>query len=130
MARYLLLLLPLLILGALPASAFTAQNGMTAVRTGPAEITVLHDPHRGDTDYWCAAGDLVRREMGLAGKTRLWRASAKPRRGGEGIVFTTDPTRAAEGAGLSHFGAGSQDGSISVGMAVGSFCQVIVPYID
>jgi hypothetical protein len=114
----------------LPAAAFTAQNGMTAVQTAPSEITVIHEVRREDTDYWCAAGDLVQREMGLPGKTRLWRASPKPRGAGDGIVFTLDPAKAAPGGGLSQFGSGPRDGSIPVGMAVGAFCRVIVPFFD
>ncbi|MCZ0963273.1 hypothetical protein [Paracoccus benzoatiresistens] len=122
----LMFLVPLLL--PLPAAAFTAQNGMTAVQTGPSEITVIHEVQRGDTDYWCAAGDFAQRVMRLPGKTPIWRASPKPRRGGEGIVFTLDPARAAEGAGLSQFGTGERDGSIPVAMAVGSFCRRFVPY--
>ena len=114
----------------LPAAAFTAQNGMTAVQTAPSEITVIHEVRREDTDYWCAAGDLVQREMGLPGKTRLWRASPKPRGAGDGIVFTLDRGQAADDAGLSHFGSGPRDGSIPVSMAVGSFCRVIIPILD
>lgn len=114
----------------LPAAAFTAQNGMTAVRTGPAEITVIHEVRRGDTDYWCAAGDFAQRVLDLPGKTRLWRASPKPRRAGQGIVFTLDPAQQAEGAGLSQFGGGPRDGSIPVAMAVGNYCQRIVPFQD
>ena len=124
----LMFLAPLLL--PLPAAAFTAQNGMTAVQTGPSEITVLHEIRRGDTEYWCAAGDFVQRAMGAPGNTRLWRASPKPRRAGDGIVFTLDEARAAPGAGLSQFGSGPRDGSIPVSMAVGSFCRVIVPYSD
>lgn len=112
------------------AAAFTAQNGMSAFQTGPAEITVLHDVRRSDTDYWCAAGDFAQRMMGLPGKTRLWRSSPKPRGAGDGIVFTLDPMRKAEGAGLSHFGGGPRDGSIPIGMAVGSHCRTILPILD
>ena len=114
----------------LPAAAFTAQNGMTAVQTAPSEITVIHDVKRGDTDYWCAAGDFAQRAMGLPGNTRLWRASPKPRRAGDGIVFTLDASKAAPGAGLSQFGSGPQDGSIPLSMAVGSYCRIIVPFFD
>ena len=114
----------------LPASAWTARNGMTAVQTAPSEITVIHEVRRGDTDYWCAAGDFAQREMGVPGNTRLWRASPKPRGAGDGIVFTLDKAKAAPGAGLSQFGSGPRDGSIPVSMAVGSFCRVIVPYFD
>ncbi|MTD99195.1 hypothetical protein GIY56_02710 [Paracoccus sp. YIM 132242] len=124
----LMFLAPLLM--PMTAEAFTARNGMTAVQTGPAEITVIHEVRRGDTDYWCAAGDFVQRVMGAPGNTRLWRASQKPRGAGDGIVFTLDKGKAAEGAGLSQFGSGPRDGSIPVSMAVGSFCRVIVPYFD
>lgn len=120
-------LVPLMLL-ALPAEAFTAQNGMTARRAGPTEIAVDHDVRRQDTDYWCAAGDFAQRALGLPGGTRLWRASPKPRKAGQGILFTLDPARKAEGAGLSQFGAGPRDGAISVGMAVGSHCHVIIPF--
>lgn len=124
----LMFLAPLLL--PLPAAAFTAQNGMTAVQTAPAEITVIHEVRRGDTDYWCAAGDFAQRVMGLPGKTRIWRASPKPRGAGEGIVFTLDAAKAAKGAGPSQFGSGPRDGSIPAAMAVGSYCRVIVPYFD
>ena len=43
----------LAILLPLPAAAFTAQNGMTAVQTGPSGIAVIHEAKRADTDYWC-----------------------------------------------------------------------------
>lgn len=125
-----LTMLALLLLLPLPAAAWTAQNGMTAVQTGPSEITVIHEVRRGDTDYWCAAGDFAQRVLDLPGGTRLWRASPKPRGAGDGIVFTLDPAQAAEGAGLSQFGSGPRDGSIPLSMAVGSFCRVIVPYFD
>lgn len=112
----------------LSAQAFTARNGMQAGQVGPTEIGVLFEPGRSDTDYWCAAGDFAQRELGYSNSTRIWRASAKPRRAGQGIVFTLDSTKQAEGAGISQFGSGPHDGSISVGMAVGSHCQMIIPY--
>lgn len=117
-----LLLLPM------PAMAFRAQNGMTATQISPTEIAVPYRARRADTDYWCAAGDLAQRAMNVPGKTRIWRASPKPRKAGQGIIFTLDPARKAEGAGLSHYGSGPRDGSISVGMAVGNYCRVIIPF--
>ena len=102
-----LLLLPL------PAAGFTAQNGMRVTQTGPTEIAVAHRVRADDTDYWCAAGDFVQSALGLPGNTRIWRATPKPRRAGQGIGFTLDPARKAEGAGLSQFGAGPRDGSLS-----------------
>ena len=112
----------------LPAAAFTARNGMTVTQAGPAEIAVAHEPRREDTDYWCAAGDFAQRVLRQPGQARIWRATPKPRKAGQGIVFTLDSTRKAEGAGLSEFGSGPRDGSLSVGMAVGSFCRIEIPY--
>ncbi|RDW14120.1 hypothetical protein [Paracoccus thiocyanatus] len=112
----------------LPAAAFTARNGMTATQVGPTEIAVAHRMRRDDTDYWCAAGDFAQRALDLPGQTRIWRATPKPRQAGQGIVFTLDPANKAEGAGVSAFGGGQRDGSLSVGMAVGSFCRSFIPY--
>lgn len=119
-----------LLLTPLPAGAFTARNGMVATQVGPTEIAVAHEVRRGDTDYWCAAGDFAQRVLQKPGKTRIWRASPKPRKAGEGIVFTLDPARKAEDAGPSGFGAGARDGSISAGMAVGSYCRLTLPFRD
>jgi hypothetical protein len=119
-------LVPLLL--PMPAAAFTAQNGMTVTQIGPTEIAVAHEARRDDTDYWCAAGDFARRVLGQPSQTRIWRATPKPRKAGQGIVFTLDPAQKAEGAGLSEFGSGPQDGSLSAGMAVGSFCRVRMPF--
>ena len=121
-------LLPLLL--PMPAAAFTAQNGMTAARAGPAEIAVFHEVRRDDTDYWCAAGDFAQRVLGLPGRTPLWRASPKPRGAGQGILFTLDPAQASPGAGPSQFGTGPRDGSISIAMATGSFCRRVIPLFD
>lgn len=106
----LMFLVPLML--PVSAAAFTAQNGMRAAQVGPAEIAVAHEVRRDDTEYWCAAGDFARRVLGQPGKTRIWRATPKPRLAGEGIVFTLDPAKKAEGAGLSQFGSGPRDGSI------------------
>jgi hypothetical protein len=116
-----LMLLPL------PASAFTARNGMEAQQISPTEIAVPFESRRRDTDYWCAAGDLANRVMRKSGDTRIWRASPKPRKAGQGIVFTLDPAKQAKGAGISNFGSGPKDGSISLGMAVGNYCRIISP---
>ena len=126
--RLTLVVLLLSLVSAPPAAAFMARNGMHAVQVGPTEIAVIHEVTRDDTDYWCAAGDFAETVLARPGATRIWRATPKPRRAGEGIVFTLDPAKAAEGAGLSQFGAGPRDGSLSVAMAVGSFCRSKVPF--
>ncbi len=117
-----------LVLIPLSAHAFTAQNGMQVQQTGPSEIAVGYRSEAHETDYWCAAGDYAARVLRVANATRLYRASPKPRGQGQGIVFTLDPARKAEGAGLSSFGSGPRDGGTSVGMAVGSYCRVLKPF--
>lgn len=122
-------MLPALLLALpLPAAAFTAKNGMTAAQVGPTEIAVPFASGRADTSYWCAAGDFAERAMGLPGKTRMWRATPQPRKAGLGIVFTLDPAKQAEGAGISDFGAGPDDGSVSVSMAIASYCGLPFPF--
>lgn len=116
------------LLSPMPAMAFTAQNGMSVRQTGPAEMMVAPAPRRDETDYWCAAGDFARRALGMPGKARLWRASPKPRKAGEGIAFTLTPDHKADDAGLSQFGAGPRDGSITVAMATGNFCRPARPF--
>ncbi|WP_405405831.1 hypothetical protein [Paracoccus sp. Ld10] len=114
----------------LPAHAFTARNGMEAKQVNATDIAVEFESGRAGTDYWCAAGDLAQREMNQPVGTRIWRASPAPRDAGRGILFTLDPARQAEGSGLSQFGSGEQDGAISLGHAVASYCQSVVPLFD
>ena len=111
----------------LPAAAFTAQNGMQAHKTGSTDIAVEYENGRLGTDYWCAAGDLAQRDMGLPVGTRIWRASPKPRGAGEGIAFTLDREKKAPGAGLSQFGAGPKDEGMSIGQAVATHCRMEPP---
>lgn len=120
-------LLFVLLLMPLPAAAFTAQNGMRVEQVGSTEIAVAFRPDRSDTDYWCAAGDFVQRALRQPVNTRFWRASAKPRRAGEGILFTLDEAQKAEGAGLSQFGSGPRDGAMSAGQAVAAHCRWLLP---
>lgn len=114
----------------LPAAAFITRNGMEAIQVNATDIAVAFTGGRIETDYWCAAGDVAQRAMGLPVSTRLWRASPKPRKAGEGIMFTIDPARATEGASLSQFGKGPKDGSISVGQATAAYCRIIIPMLN
>lgn len=107
----------------LPASAFTAINGMKVHQLSPTEIGVDLDVRRSGTQYWCAAGDFAKRALGLSGKTRMWSATPTPRRAGQGMIFTLDPAKKAEGSGPTQFGSGPKDGSVSVGMAAGNYCR-------
>lgn len=121
----LIFLIPLLL--PISAEAFTAQNGMQVAQVGPTEIAVAHEVQQSDTDYWCAAADYAKRVLNQPGSARLWRATPKPRKAGEGIVFTLDPTKKAEGAGISQYGKGPRDGSVSLTMAGTNFCQTRIP---
>ncbi|WP_265499872.1 hypothetical protein [Paracoccus beibuensis] len=121
------LLAILLLLTPTPAAAFLARNGMQATDVSPTDIAVLFDSGRMDTDYWCAAGDFAQRVLDLPVTTRLWRASPQPRGAGKGILFTLAEAKKAEGAGLSQFGAGPRDGSVSIGQAVSAYCQIELP---
>ena len=113
----------------------------TTARTGRPRKTIrttgsagsLTDAKRGEQPIEHAlvvhaAGDFAERAMGLPGKTRMWRATPQPRRAGLGIVFTLDPAKQAEGAGISDFGAGPDDGSVSVSMAIASYCGLPFPF--
>ncbi|WP_378943502.1 hypothetical protein [Paracoccus sp. R86501] len=111
----------------LPAFAFTAQNGMEVQQLNQTDIAVPFESGRLTTEYWCAAGDLANKRMQQPVSARIWRATPKPRGRGEGLTFTLDQTRKAEGAGLSEFGSGEHDGAISVGQAVSAYCDPIIP---
>lgn len=113
---------------AVSAQSIIAQNGMRATRVSETEIAVGPRIQARETDYWCAAGDFATRVMGLSNKTRIWRATPGPRRRGEGILFTLDPAQKAEGEGLSEYGSGPRDGSMSIGMAVGNYCRPFAPF--
>jgi hypothetical protein len=110
------------------AQGFTAQNGMQVQLIGQTDIAVDFRSWAADTDYWCAAGDFAARVLRVSNATRLYRASPKPRGQGQGIIFTLEPARKADGAGLSSFGAAGSDGSSSVGHAVGAYCRVLKPF--
>ncbi|MDB6176337.1 hypothetical protein PAF17_02335 [Paracoccus sp. Z330] len=112
----------------LPAAAFTAINGMKVQQISPTEIAVELDVRRIETQYWCAAGDFAKRALGLDGKTRMWRASPKPRKAGHGMTFTLDPAKKTANAGPSQFGSGPKDGSVSVAMAAGNYCRMEYPF--
>ncbi|MFN3825914.1 MAG: hypothetical protein ACK4RN_18255 [Pseudorhodobacter sp.] len=112
----------------LEARTITAQNGMVAAQAGPTEILVGHRARANATDYWCAAGDYAVRVMGLPNATRIWRATPASARVGQGVLFTLDAAKKAEGAGLSEYGSGPRDGSMSLGMAVGNYCRPILPF--
>lgn len=104
---------------AAPAHAFIAQNGLV-VQPGADGFTVQWRGGRaGAADFWCAAGDYAFRRLQLNPTTRIYRASPPPRRSGEGIRFTLDPSQATDRTGIAALG--SSDGGLTVGHAQ-SFC--------
>lgn len=112
-----------LVVAAQPASAFTAQNGMT-VSPVDAQSFVVHFPSPdAETQYLCAAGDFVIRGLGLPSSTRVFRASAPPRRQGQGITFTLDEGRKTAMGLFSSLG-GQDDGGIGAGTARDTYCTV------
>lgn len=76
-----------------PAAAFMAENRLVVAPTGPQGFEV---PFRGVSSipaFWCAAGDYVRRELGLGPATEIYRVSG-PRGPGQGVRFSLDPAGA------------------------------------
>lgn len=110
---------------ALPAEAFTAQNGMR-VRPVDAQTFVVEFPSpEAETQYLCAAGDYVIRELGLPARTRIYRASPPPRKQGQGITFTLDAARQTPMGLFTRFGKDKGDESISAGEARDSYCTLL-----
>jgi len=110
---------------AMPAHAFTAQNRMTVIGTNSTDFLVAFDFVPNETDYLCAAGDFLIRGLGLPSKTRFFRASPPPRKQGKGILFTTDPARKVKMGLFTSFSAEPDDGGISAGVAVASYCTTV-----
>ena len=103
-----------------PAAAFLAQNGLLVRADGPDEFNVPYRGLAGPTDFWCAAGDYARNELGLPTAQRIYRVSEPPRGSGEGVRFSVRPEASARSTGLAVLGA--KAGGLTVGMAR-SFCE-------
>ena len=71
-----------------PASAFVASNGLVVEPEGESTFTVPFRGLSGDSDFWCAAGEYVIRDLGLSSSTRIYRLNSPPRRAGQGITFS------------------------------------------
>ena len=114
MLRYVLLAAALA--AAVPAHAFTSSNRMRVEATGPVTFSVTaRGGNFGASDFWCAAGEYADRRLGSAHNTRIYRLSEPPRRGGQPIVFSLDPTGRASSTGLAILGR--DDGSLTVSSA-------------
>lgn len=102
------------VLTPLAANAELTQRG-NVVR--PLAADTFEVPWRGRSgprDFWCIAGEYARYNLGLAGRTPLYRTSAVPRRAGEAVRFSTSPV-GAQPTGLALIGGGN---SISVAHAL------------
>lgn len=113
---------------AAPADAFNARNGMAVTDLGNGLFRVEYGARADDTDYWCAAGDYALRVLGAPTRARLYRASAPPRKRGQGITFTLDPAQSSGPTGITNLG-GPKD-SLGVGHVTGSFCRPFRPFDD
>jgi hypothetical protein len=130
MKRFMILALAGCLATAVPAQAqqgrFLASNGLRVVGEPDGAIRVIFRSRYGDADYWCAAGEFAGIAQRQPNTTRLFRLSEPPRRSGQGISFSTDPTGAASRTGLSTFGRNAQSNSLSVGQARG-LCTRVIP---
>ncbi|MCT8329484.1 hypothetical protein [Albidovulum sediminis] len=104
---------------ALPAQAFTAQNGLLVQPDGSG-FTVPWRGRSGASDFWCAAGDYAIRVLHLNPAEVIYRASPPKRGAGEAVRFTLDPAQSAEKSGL--FVLGAKGGGITAGHAQ-SLCE-------
>ena len=90
---------------ALPAQAFIAKNELIVEPRPDGTFEVPYRGLSGASDFWCAAGDYVVRDLGLPAGTRIYRVSSPPRRGGQGVTFSLTPEGATK-TGLVLFGGG------------------------
>lgn len=79
---------------AMPASAFTAQNGLRVEAVGETAFDVPWSGRSDAAAFWCAAGDYAVRVLHVPKSARIYRYSPPPRRSGEGIRFGLDPAEA------------------------------------
>ncbi len=97
----------------LTANAHITREGQVVRPLSPGSFEVLWRGRSGPRDFWCAAGDYARYELGLSGNTRLFRTSPVPRRAGESVRFSLS-SEGAQPTGLALIGGGN---SISVAHA-------------
>ncbi len=98
----------------LAASADLTLRGDVVRPSGPSSFEVPWRGRSGPRDFWCIAGKYARYDLGLPGRTRLYRTSPLPRRAGDGVTFSTSP-QGAQPTGLALIGGGN---SISVAHAL------------
>ncbi|UWR53858.1 hypothetical protein K4F84_04370 [Phaeobacter inhibens] len=81
-----------------PASAFRAINRLEVVPAGTGQFEVIGRAGALKSDYWCAAGDYVRKSLGLSWQTKIYAVDgigASATTGARSAVrFTLDPAAA------------------------------------
>lgn len=98
----------------LAALADLTLRGNVVKPVGPGAFEVPWRGRSGPRDFWCIAGEYARYDLGLPGRTRLYRTSPLPRRAGEGVRFSLSPD-GAQPTGLALIGGGT---SVSVAHAL------------
>ena len=120
MRRAILALAAVSALVAAPAMAFQADNGLLVNPVSDGSFDVPYRGLSGASDFWCAAGDYVIRDLHLPASTQIWRQGPVPRASGEGIGFSLSPEGAATSTGLAQLTPGA---SLSAAHAQ-SFCDL------
>jgi hypothetical protein len=108
-----------------PASAFIAINGLPVQPTGGESFYVPLVSLTSDQAFWCAAGDFVKRGLGLPGRTPIYRLSPPPRKAGKGIEFSLNPAGAAAKTGVTIFSNSGPKNSVSASIAY-QLCESFV----
>ena len=70
------------------ANAFLAENDLIVKATGTETFEVPYRGLSGPSDFWCAAGDYVIRDLKRPVDTLIYRTSSPPRRAGTGMSFS------------------------------------------
>ena len=99
---------------AVPAPAFAVRR-LQVQPVNQTTFDVLPGGSSFEQDLWCTAGEHAARSLGAKSATRVYRISEPPRRSGQSVRFSLDPTGKASRTGLNVFG--NDDGSLSVSSA-------------
>lgn len=94
------------VLSPINASAEVTRMGFVVNPISPSVFEVPYRGRSGPRDFWCAAGDYVRYDLNLPGKTRIYRLSEPPRKSGEAVRFSLAPEGATK-TGLALIGGGN-----------------------
>ncbi|WP_151717942.1 hypothetical protein [Gemmobacter serpentinus] len=104
-----------ILLTASPLLAWTSRDGFRVEPQGAGQFEVQARPGLSAAEAWCAAGSYAVQRLGLSQQDRIWRATAAPRRAGQGIGFSLSPEASTGKTGLLI--VGEDNGSVSVAFA-------------